>query len=328
VLGLDVGGATLKLAHWPERVAVNRPFALWKDPAGLAAVLAEALRDPSLPPFDLVAVTMTGELCDCFETKREGVRAILDAVEAAAGAVPVRVWLTGGLLVDPAEARREPLPAAASNWLALATFAGRAYAPTGPALLLDVGSTTTDVVPLLDGLPVPRGRTDPERLACGELVYTGVGRTPLCALLGAGHAAELFATTLDVYLTLGRVAERPDDHGTADGRPATRQWARDRLARMRCADRDTCTEDETRALAERAEAAQRELVLDGVRRVTAGRPGPVRTVVVSGSGEFLARAVAAAACPGALVRSLAQELGPGLSQAACAYALAVLAAGV
>ena len=30
VLGLDVGGANLKLAHAPARVAVNRPFELWK----------------------------------------------------------------------------------------------------------------------------------------------------------------------------------------------------------------------------------------------------------------------------------------------------------
>src|SRR5262249_29461396 len=56
------------------------------------------------------------------------------------------------------------------------------------------------------------------------------------------------------------------------------------------------------------------------------RPSP-GTVVVSGSGEFLARAVAAAAFAGAQVRSLGEELGPGLSQAACAYALAALVVG-
>jgi len=69
-------------------------------------------------------------------------------------------------------------PGAAANWLALATYAGR-LAPRGPAVLLDVGSTTTDVIPLQDGTPVPRGRTDPERLESKELVYTGVRRTPL-----------------------------------------------------------------------------------------------------------------------------------------------------
>src|SRR5262249_28582161 len=153
--------------------------------------LRELLR--GLPNADLLAVTMTGELCDCFATKREGVHAILEAVEQVAGSRPVWVWLNDGRLVRPAVARAEPLRAAAANWLALATFAGR-LAPVGPALLIDVGSTTTDIVPLCDGRPVPRGRTDPERLGCGELLYTGVRRTPLCALLGATAAAELFAT--------------------------------------------------------------------------------------------------------------------------------------
>src|SRR5689334_4768543 len=178
VLGLDIGGANLKAAH-SSGAARSRPFALWKSPAALPGALRQLLR--GWPPYDLLAVTMTGELCDCFATKREGVRALLDAVSAA-GAVPARVWLTDGRLVGIGAARSRPLRAAAANWLALATFAGR-FAPRGPALLIDVGSTTTDIVPLMDGRPVPRGRTDAQRLRCDELAYTGVIRTPLCALL-------------------------------------------------------------------------------------------------------------------------------------------------
>src|SRR5437773_11265665 len=106
VLGLDVGGANLKAAH-SGGGARSRPFALWKSPAGLTDALRPLLRD--WPPYDLLAVTMTGELCDCFATKREGVRTILDAVCAAAGTTPVRVWRTDGRLVDVATARREPL---------------------------------------------------------------------------------------------------------------------------------------------------------------------------------------------------------------------------
>src|SRR5581483_2946791 len=53
-----------------------------------------------------------------------------------------------------------------------------------------------------------------------------------------GLAAELFASTLDVYLTLGEVESDPKDLSTADGRPATVDAARDRLARMIGADRE------------------------------------------------------------------------------------------
>jgi probable H4MPT-linked C1 transfer pathway protein len=239
---LDVGGANLKVAHSSGR-ACTQPFELWKNPGGLAEALTGLLE--RMPSADALAVTMTGELCDCYATKRQGVRAILDAVQLAAGSTPVHVWTTDGTFVNPVRARQEPLAAAAANWLALATFAGR-YAARGSALLVDVGSTTTDIVPLRDGRPMPRGRTDPDRLRHRELLYTGVRRTPVAALLGASVAAELFATTLDVYLVLGEVPEDAADRGTADGRAATRRAARARLARMLCADVETCSHADPR----------------------------------------------------------------------------------
>src|SRR5207237_7055179 len=78
VLGLDIGGANLKAAH-TSGTARTRPFALWKNPGALSSVLAEFLSD--WPDQELLAVTMTGELCDCFASRREGVHAILDALE-------------------------------------------------------------------------------------------------------------------------------------------------------------------------------------------------------------------------------------------------------
>jgi probable H4MPT-linked C1 transfer pathway protein len=214
------------------------------------------------------------------------------------------------------------LACAAANWLALATYAGR-FAPAGPALLVDVGSTTSDLIPLCDGRPVPSGRTDPERLKAGELVYTGVRRTPACALLGAGGAAEFFATTQDVYLLLGDIPEDPADADTADGRPATREFAHARLARMLCGDAETVTRTRALALAERLALVQQQM-LDHAARRLAAKHGPPWALVVAGSGEFLARA-AFARFDGPVI-SLAEQLGPERSAAACAYAVAVLAA--
>src|SRR5947209_4090373 len=128
VLGLDIGGANIKAAHATGH-ARSFPFELWKNPAGLAEALGTLLRE--MPSYDQLAVTMTGELCDCFETKRQGVISILDAVKAAAGSHPVRVWNNQGHFTDLAAARSDPLPVAAANWLALATFVGR-YGSKGP----------------------------------------------------------------------------------------------------------------------------------------------------------------------------------------------------
>jgi probable H4MPT-linked C1 transfer pathway protein len=323
VLGLDVGGANLKAAHVRGGARLG-PFALWKDPSGLAGALRGLLH--GWPPFDVVAVTMTGELCDCFENKRQGVRAIVDAVESAAGRVPVRLWCTDGAFVDAAAVRAEPLRAAAANWLALATWAGR-HAPSGPALLLDVGSTTTDVVPLVDGRPVPLGRTDPERLRWQELVYVGARRTPVCAVAGGVVAAELFATMLDVFLVLYEAAEDAADTDTADGRPATRAAAHARLARMLCADLETSTAEERLALAEWARDSVVNRLEAAVETVAGRLPAVPQTFVLAGSGEFLARRVLRqwrGYAPSRLL-SVAELLGPEVSQAACAHAVAVLA---
>ena len=157
VLGLDIGGANLKAAH-SSGVALLQPYALWKDPGGLPAALVQLIR--SLPPYDCLAVTMTGELCDCFESKRQGVSVIFHALETLAERSAIRIWSMEGRFLDLDGVCAAPLAVAAANWLALAAFAGR-FASTGPSLLLDIGSTTTDIVPLCDGQPVPRGRNDP-----------------------------------------------------------------------------------------------------------------------------------------------------------------------
>ncbi|MEO1993669.1 MAG: hydantoinase/oxoprolinase family protein, partial [Planctomycetaceae bacterium] len=200
VLGLDIGGANLKAAD-SDGQAASRRFAIWQAPEQLAAELSLLIQGlQKRAPFDAIAVTMTAELADCFETKSHGVDHILHAVEKIAGPTPVFVWQTGAEFVTPDVAREFPLLVAAANWHALATFIGR-LVPTGNSLLIDIGSTTTDIIPLSDGFPVPRGLTDVERLQSGELIYTGVRRTPIAAVTSAVPfrgspcplASELFA---------------------------------------------------------------------------------------------------------------------------------------
>jgi probable H4MPT-linked C1 transfer pathway protein len=327
-IGLDIGGANLKAAK-ASGWATTRPFELWKYPGRLADELRALCAD--LPTSGPVAVTMTGELCDCFPTKRDGVRHILAAATSAFGP-RVCVWSTSGEFLTARDAEQRYLAVAAANWHALATFACR-FAPAGTALLLDTGSTTTDVIPLANGRPVPAGRTDPERLRTGELVYTGTRRTPVCAILGAEVTAELFATALDVYLRLGLIPEEPDDLATADGRPATRSFAHARLSRMLGGDPELTTEAETDRLAHRAHMRQREMIVSAIERVVSRLPAALTTVVVAGAGEHLAKAAATeflakhgnrAETP--RIVSLAKVGGASVSHAACAYALAVLAA--
>lgn len=330
-LGLDIGGANLKSATLDGR-AWAESFALWREPQRLVDRLRGLLH--RFPDADSVAATMTGELVDCFATKAEGVAAITRALVEAAAGRPLGIWTTSGRLVNADEAMADPLRAAAANWHALATWAGR-LVPQGGALLFDVGSTTSDLIPLRNGRPCSQGTTDLTRQLAGELVYTGARRTPVCALsegvtlrgVRLVPAAEWFATMLDVHLLLGHLDEEESNLETANGRPATRDWAADRLARAFCCDRTEITPGELQSLATQLAAQQAALLARGFDQVWNHLADGNPTVIVSGSGSFLARRVITAhpRARTAPVISLDTRLTPALAESAPAYAVAVLA---
>lgn len=332
ILGLDIGGANLKAATASGQ-ASSVPFDLWRAPDDLPQKLRELLE--RFPPADVLAVTMTGELADCFETKAEGVRRIVQSCEEVAGNRPLQFWHTSGQFVSASRAIAEPLGVAAANWHALATWAGR-LVPHGRALLIDIGSTTTDIIPLQDGRPCPQGLTDVTRLLAGELVYTGVRRTPLCAVVPAvpfrGQmcplAAELFATTLDVYLILGLIPEDAEDCHTANGRPATKPAAHDRLARMLCCDQTEVTAAEIRSIAEFLAEAQRQQLVRTLDALWQRQSEELAAVIISGSGSFLAQVLVASdsRLKNLTPISLERDVGASIAEAACAYALATLVA--
>ena len=268
---------------------------------------------------------MTGELCDCFANKAEGVHHILEALKDALPDKSKFLWRNDGRLIAFEAAGSDLLSLAAANWLALACFTGR-FAPRGTAILIDMGSTTTDIIPLIDAHPEPIGRTDLERIRNSELVYVGASRTPLCALLGRPYAAEWFATTQDVYLLLGLTEEAPENLATADGRPATRENAHARVARMLCADAGDLSAADTREIANQADRVLRQSVRVAVERVSARSPGKPHTVIVSGSGELLIEKIVAETFdPLPRIVSLHSLFGAELSSCACAFALAMLA---
>jgi probable H4MPT-linked C1 transfer pathway protein len=329
-LALDVGGANLKAAH-SDGQSRTIPFEVWRRPRELGRALGE-LAD-GFTPFGQVALTMTAELCDCYPTKAVGVGAILDAVARGIPDRPVSVWGIDGTFHEADEIMARPDLAAAANWLALAAVAA-GLAPIEPSLLIDIGSTTTDLVPLDCGKVVARGRSDTERLRTGELIYAGVRRTPVCALATelpfrgqpTGLAAELFATMLDVFLTLGDLDPDPTDVATADGRPATVDAARARLARMVGADRDGFSEEDALGLARSAEDCLLSRLVRAVGRACEPTIGKPAGAIIAGSGEFLARRLARRVLgPDRPVLSLAGAWGPAASGAACAHALALLA---
>jgi len=338
VLAFDIGGANIKAADglgW----AASEPFPLWRQPERLADALARIVA--ARRPHRIVA-TMTGEIADCFPSREAGVGAIVAAVEAAARATGppagIGIYCTDGTLVTPAAVRVRPGKAAAANWHAMARLAA-AHAAASHALAIDIGSTTTDIVPVVDAAPAPLACDDVGRMATGELVYTGVERTPVAAVVralpwpGMGRsrrpiASERYADARDVWLLLGGISEDPAAADTADGQPATRAAARTRLARMLLADPEAFSSADALAAAEWCARAQARIVARAINRVSRSVGWRPTNIVLSGHGACLAhRALALLGWPVETI-SLPELLGPDVSRVACAHAIALIDQGL
>jgi (4-(4-[2-(gamma-L-glutamylamino)ethyl]phenoxymethyl)furan-2-yl)methanamine synthase len=312
VLGWDVGGAHLKVAvlHGGRIGHVGQVACpLWQGLDRLETAL-DALLEALPVGVDLTAahhaITMTGELVDAFEHREAGVAAITATLAQRFGAGRLRLYAGAvddqprWLLADEAVAHWPRI--ASANWRATAE-AVTVYELD--ALLVDIGSTTTDLVALRGGAVASHSLSDLDRLASGELAYHGVVRTPLCALgprvRWQGREVNLmnewFATSADVYRLTGELDPAHDQHPSADGAAKDAPCTRRRLARLIGLDARDATDADWLALAQQFRAAQLAELALNARRVIATADLPAAApLIAAGAGAFL-------------VAELAQTLG-------------------
>jgi probable H4MPT-linked C1 transfer pathway protein len=331
ILGWDIGGVNTKVARLRPGAegfvlrTVSLPYEVQREPGALAPMLLAAAREAGGEPGDIHAVTMTAELSQAFRTKREGVGFVLDALQAAFPGSLGYVYTVDGRFVGPEAARACPLSVGASNWAATANWVARTI-PT--CVLIDIGTTSTDLIPVIDGRVAAVGQTDPERLLSGELVYSGALRTPAEAIARqvplwggqAGVSADGFALIGDAHLWRGNLSSDDYTCRAPDGRPATRVFAGERLARMVCADRDMLDDSAIDGIATALADAQLRTLVQALERLRARWPA-IAVAVVTGLGDFIAADAARAA--GLATVSLAEQLGPA-SRTAPAAAVAWL----
>jgi probable H4MPT-linked C1 transfer pathway protein len=313
VIGFDIGGANTKTAFiraendavQTVRVAVEY-FPFWKRNRSELPVLLKRLKAKvaEKSTLDAVGVTMTAELSDAFQTKREGVNHILDSVEKAFRDVKIFVLDIYANFVSCEEARLKPLHVASANWVATGWMVSKMFSD---CIVIDVGSTSTSIIPIIGGKIAAEGRNDLEKLINGELVYTGALRTNIAAIVNtvpakggvAKISSELFATSGDVHIILGNIKEEDFSVDTADGRGKSRAEALARLARVVCADIEMLSEDEIVKIAEYVYRKQVEQISEGLKQVCRRIKTIVRPdfpIVVTGLGRrFLAFEAAKAA---------------------------------
>ncbi|GIW98921.1 MAG: hypothetical protein KatS3mg111_2254 [Pirellulaceae bacterium] len=342
IVGADIGGANLKLATCDGRTW-SVPFAMWQQADELSQWLLRGLHALEIEPSEVqLAVTMTGELADCFPTRRAGVRHILaQAADIVSRPEQVAVYTVDGHWWNIEQAVTNPWEVAASNWRALAQWVVTESGARLPAvdLLIDIGSTTTDLIPLADGGIATEARTDRQRLLAGQLVYSGCQRTPLMAIAAeidwegrpCPLMAERFADTWDVLLVLGLATAQPQCRDSADGRPRTREYAAARIARMVGEDQETLPDSVVEAMARQFLDRQIETLLQAVDqqfRVLRPHLGQRRPrILFSGHAAGLSRELAERLRGSGRAETfywLAELVDEGVARCAPAYACAQL----
>lgn len=241
IIGWDVGGAHLKAAWLNSNGDVlgvyQEPCPLWQGLHTLETALANILH--KLPnEIKQHCLTMTGELVDLFDSRAEGVQAIIDFMQENLAHQNLSIYAgQRGFLSANAISSVALDDIASANWLASASYIAKQI-ETG--VFVDIGSTTSDVLLLDNAQVLAQGYTDFQRLKSKELIYTGVVRTAVMAVAQSvefsgsqiGLMSEYFATMADVYRLTEELQESADQTETADGAEKTIAASANRLARM------------------------------------------------------------------------------------------------
>lgn len=338
-IGWDIGGAHLKMAHvditGKVLAAHQFPTPIWQNLHILDDALANAKK---YFPATLTthAITTTAELSDIFRDRRSGLRELVTKASTMLNKDNMQFYAGPAGWVDAGETDQYVNEIASANWHATASFIAERLIE---GILIDIGSTTTDIIPFAAGQLLNRGYTDYERLACSELVYTGIVRTPVMAI--ASHApvngrrlpvvAEHFATMADVYRLTGELQEQDDMMLTADGAGKCQIDSARRLARMFAID---ISEQEITDMWTKVAHFIAETQLEKIRRafdqVCSYIPAKGKPVVIgAGAGRFLAKKLARNTgytyIDFAEILDASAEIKPHAARSAAAVAVAQLA---
>jgi probable H4MPT-linked C1 transfer pathway protein len=294
IAGFDIGGANTDLAIIDfkdgkiENIEIDYEYLpMWSNNEDLSDTLINLIEKITpLDSIDAIGISMTSELVDAYKTKKEGVLDVVFKSEKLFNCPIAFVGINGMMSLD--EIKKNPNDAAAANWIATAQIATLIE---DNCIFIDTGSTTTDIIPIKNGRECAKGRSDFERLATGELVYTGTLRTNLTSFLdkiplnGKEYriASELFAQTADVYLTLDKIDIKDYICDTFDGEGKTKIDCMRRISRVVCSDLDTLNQEEIIEISKYIYKKQVEQIADGLKQVNKAQN--LDTVVITGLGK-------------------------------------------
>lgn len=308
VLGLDIGGANTKATflHTQSAKIIKSKttieyFPFWKCGKKLPRLLDTLKKElTNSSKIDGIGVTMTAEVSDFYNTKKDGIHHILDCLALIFRNTPIFVLNIKGNLLTIRDARKDPLSVASANWVATGWMISQIIRN---CIVIDVGSTTTSIIPISNGKIDVEGKNDLEKLQKGELVYTGSLRTNIATIVNqipvfgkiTKVSSELFSQSGDIHILLNNIIKEEYNVETCDGRGKTKRECGARLARVVCADTDMITEQEIIKMAKYIYLKQIDQIICGLEQVSQRieNKKQKKTLVVTGLGrKFLAQKAA------------------------------------
>ncbi len=284
ILGLDIGGANTKAAliEFSNSKIIHsfsfiEYFPFWEKNLNQIPEMFKKIIEKliiknkfTIDNVNFISITITAELSDAFQTKREGILTIVNALEQIFEKEKLFFINNKNEFSSFDEVKSDPISVAAANWVSTSLFLGK-FVPK--CILIDAGSTTIDVIPILNSVPVSRGKNDVERLMNRELIYTGGLRATIPSITHflpykdkmVRISFEKFALVSDVHRILNNISETEYINDTADNRSKTLNDCYARLARMICMDLESISIKELDKIAKYIYDKQIEMISNDIK---------------------------------------------------------------
>ena len=284
ILGLDIGGANTKAAlvmfrnsEIIESFSVIEYFPFWEktlnDIPNMFMRIVENIvpqENLTLEDINFISITITAELSDAFQTKREGIFTLLKALKQVFEKEKMFFINNKNEFINFYQVESDPISVAAANWVSTSLFLGKFVSN---CILIDAGSTTIDLIPILNSKPVAKGKNDVERLLNRELIYTGGLRATIPSITHfvpykdkmVRISFEKFALVSDVHRILDNISETEYINDTADNRSISLDDCYARLARILCMDLESISIEELDLIAKFIYNKQIEMISTDIK---------------------------------------------------------------
>ncbi len=288
ITGWDIGGAHIKAAKidfLKKNSTTEQVYSpIWKNINNLKKSIK--LIKNKLGKTNYHAITMTAELADIFSDRVNGVKYIVNLSSKILGEKNIFFYSKKTFLKKKL-AIKKTFELNSMNWHATASFISNSF-PN--CILIDVGSTTTDIIPIKNKRIISRSVTDYQRLKSNELIYLGVLRTPIQAIEKKKNLVnENFANLSDVYRILNKIPNTIDLLPTLDNKTKSKHDSARRIARIFGQDYEKKHFLKWKEIAYKIQKKHLKILKSAIKEIKIKKKLNAVPIIGAGIGEFLVR---------------------------------------